>query len=239
MEEQVVVIYAGVNGYLDRSPSTGCAISRGAAVAAAKSMPIFSKTFARPAISADATAAQAQGRGRRLRQDLRLSAEAGLDRWPDSRTCAFASPPPRRRRRSPRPCRWSRPPSCAARRRRRKPRDPSRSAWRSARQHRRGVGDLDSAPKLLAGTGNDQRSSPRRLHCRTRPVRPVQLGDRAPGPRARQRAEWRGQGGQVLLRRPQGLRASAPHLRKADHRACRAARRAGARFRDAAKSPSR
>ena len=35
-----------------------------------------------------------------------------------------------------------------------------------------------------------------------------------------------GQGGQDLLRRPQGLRAAAPHVRQADHRARRAARRA-------------
>ena len=50
-------------------------------------------------------------------------------RWPHSRTCAFASPPPRRRRRSPRPCRWSRRQSCAARRVRRKPRVLMPNAW--------------------------------------------------------------------------------------------------------------
>ena len=51
---------------------------------------------------------------------------------------------------------------------------------------------------------------------------------------ARERANaliGRRQGGQVLLRRPQGLRAAAPPVREADHRARRAARRAHARLR--------
>ena len=43
------------------------------------------------------------------------------------------------------------------------------------------------------------------LHRRARPVRRLQLLDRAAGPRARAGADEPGQGGQVLLRRPQGL----------------------------------
>ena len=64
------------------------------------------------------------------------------------------------------------------------------------------------------------------LHRRARPVRRVQFLDRAARARARQRAGGRGQDGQVLLRRPQGLRAAAPQLREADRRDDRAARRA-------------
>ena len=74
------------------------------------------------------------------------------------------------------------------------------------------VKDSPSAPRLLAGTGEDQRSSAARLHRRTRPVRTVQLRDRAARPRARQRAHRRRQAGQDFLRRPQRLRAAAPHL---------------------------
>ena len=69
-----------------------------------------------------------------------------------------------------------------------------------------------AGPRLGAGAAARHRQRPRasagRLHRRARPVRSVQLGDRAARARARQRADGRGQGGQVLLRRPQGLRAA-------------------------------
>ena len=76
------------------------------------------------------------------------------------------------------------------------------------------VGDLGSAPRLLARHRQRAGASAPGLHRRARPVRPVQLGDRAAGARARQCVAGRGQGGQVLLRRPQGLRAAAPPLRR-------------------------
>ena len=63
------------------------------------------------------------------------------------------------------------------------------------------------------------RASPARLHRRARAVRPVQFGDRAARPRARQCADRRRQGGQVLLRRTQGLRAARRLYEQADHRA--------------------
>ena len=69
------------------------------------------------------------------------------------------------------------------------------------------------------------------LHRRTRPVRRVQLLDRAARPRARAGADEPGQRGQVLLRRPQGFRAAAPHLREADRRERRAALGSPARLR--------
>ena len=67
-------------------------------------------------------------------------------------------------------------------------------------------------------------ASAARLHRRARPVRAVQLGDRPACPRACQCADRRRQDGQILLCRPQGLRADSPQLRKADHRASRTAR---------------
>ncbi len=67
------------------------------------------------------------------------------------------------------------------------------------------VTDVSSAPKLLAGTGASQGASVAGVHRRARTVRPVQLGDRAARARACQPPGGRGQAGQVLLRRPQGL----------------------------------
>ena len=58
------------------------------------------------------------------------------------------------------------------------------------------------------------------LHRRARPVRPVQFGDRAPRARAANALMARRQGGEVLLRRPQGLRpACAGCYETADRRA--------------------
>ena len=134
---------------------------------------------------------QAQGGGRRLRQDVLrdpgTSETTGTSpRWPASRTCASASPPPRRRRRSPRPCRWSRRRSCAARRPRPKPRGPTPSAWRRCwATSPSTVADINSAPRLLAGTGAGPGASAGGLHRRARPVRRVQLLDRAARARAR------------------------------------------------------
>ena len=152
--------------------------------------------------------------GRRLTEGANFG--RAVDRhqpMPSSKTCATASPPPRRRRRSPRPCRWSRRRSCAARRWRPRRRGPMPSAWtRCSATSRPPSPGSTSAPRLLRGTGSDQRASAGRLHRRARPVRPVQLGDRAARARARQCADGRGQGGQVLLRRPQGLRAARARL---------------------------
>src|SRR5215831_9817717 len=63
------------------------------------------------------------------------------EEWPASRICAFASPPPKRRRKLPRPCKWLQHPSCAARRRRPRQHVLMPSEW---------------APRLLAGTGSDK-----------------------------------------------------------------------------------
>jgi len=68
---------------------------------------------------------------RRVRRQLRLSRNrgAGNRRWPPSRKCAPGSLRSNRPRRSPRRCRWSPRPSCAARRTPPKVRGPMPSGW--------------------------------------------------------------------------------------------------------------
>ena len=144
MEEQVVSIYAGVNGYLDRIAGRPGARIRGGP-ADADAQPASGHPGRHPRYQGPRRrhCRQAQGCGRRVCQDVRVedfgddqphgTARSGkrIDRdpWPASRTCACASPPPRRRRRSPKRCRWWRPPSCGVRRRPPRPRVPMPSAW--------------------------------------------------------------------------------------------------------------
>ena len=72
MEEQVVVIYAGVNGYLDPLPVNRVrAFEDGLLTLCAARTPTSSRTSARPATS-PTPPRQAQERGRRLRQELRV-----------------------------------------------------------------------------------------------------------------------------------------------------------------------
>ncbi len=266
MEEQVAVIYAGVNGYLDkfevarvRAFESGLlSLLRGKHADLLELDPQERRPVGR-------RRGQAQGRGRRLRQVVYLvflppacggrpgarRSGAELDggnwpppnppprrgrderredrqslRWPPSRTCACASPPPRRRRRSPRRCRWWRRPSCAARRRRRRRRGLMPSAWSKVLGSiAAAVAGSDSAPKLLAGTGADKVHllvvcTAERGLCGA-----VQLLDRAARAREGERADQRGQRGEIPLRRPQGRRAAAPAIRQADRRDDRAARR--------------
>ena len=176
MEEQVCVIYAGVNGYLDPIPVARVkAFEEGLLVAAAQPAGRSPQGDPRQRRSQRRHRGQAQGRGRRLCQDLCVtcvtwfSSERGRvfpkpgraakneRKWLASRTCASASPRPRRRRRSPRPCKWSRPRSCAAPRRRPKRRGPMPSAWKrcSATSRLRSATN-PGAPRLLAGTGDDR-----------------------------------------------------------------------------------
>ena len=96
------------------------------------------------------------------------------------------------------------------------------------------VTDINSAPRLLAGTGHGPDPSPDRLHRRARPVRRVQLVDRPARPRADQCADRRRQDREDPLRRPQGRRPAPPPICLADHRGDRAAREdAGLRARRA------
>ena len=134
-------------------------------------------------------------------------------RWPPSKTCATASPPPRRRRRS-----RSAMQMVAASKLRR-----AQAAAEAARPYATqmdkvlgniaaAVGGLDTAPRLLRGSGSDNVHlllvcTAERGLCGPFNSAIVRL--------ARERAnvaDRRGQGGQVLLRRPQGLRSAAPAL---------------------------
>ena len=145
MEEQVVVIYAGVNGYLDPiAVNRVRAFEDGLLSLVRTKNATSSRTSARPAISPTRPPPSSRARWRPTPRHLRSFLDlpqagktAGpskrIDRvtkWPLSKTCGSALPRPRRRRRSPRPCRWLQHPSCAARRLRRRLRVPTQSAWR-------------------------------------------------------------------------------------------------------------
>ncbi len=142
-----------------------------------------------------------------------------------SRTCAFASPRPRRRRRSPRPCRWWRPPSCAARRRRRRRAPYSPSAWSTVLGNiASAVAGSDSAPRLLAGTGSDK------VHLLVVCTAERGLCGAFNSSIVVWRAStptrcWReGKEIKIFCVGQQGLRAAPPQVRQADHRSRRAAR---------------
>ena len=138
MEEQVCVIYAGVNGFLDKLPLDKVRPVRGRAPGlAALEEPGHSGGDPLVQRSVERRRGQAQVGGRKLRRaaspeiadlqpDPRFDRGAGGDakRCRRSRTSETGSPPSSRRRRSPRRCRWSRSRSCAARRARSKRRGP-------------------------------------------------------------------------------------------------------------------
>ncbi len=97
MEEQVVVIYAGVNGYLDPiAGQPGEGVRGGAAGAAAQPEPRHSRRHPQERRSERRHRRQAQGRGRRLRQDVRVKLDGHNltmchARHPD---CRFVPLPP-------------------------------------------------------------------------------------------------------------------------------------------------
>jgi F-type H+-transporting ATPase subunit alpha len=139
VEEQVAVIFAGVNGYLDKLP--------------VDKVGEFESGFL-TLLRGEQQALLDEIRDKReLTDELRGQLQAADDgfakvfaswcghaRWTArspsagdacqaSRNCATVSPRSRRRRRSPRPCRWSRRRSCVVRRRPPRRRVPIRSAW--------------------------------------------------------------------------------------------------------------
>ena len=90
-------------------------------------------------------------------------------------------------------------------------------------------------PRRCAAAPRRHRQGPdpsaRRLHGRSRPLRRLQFVDRAARPRPCAPPDGRGQGGEVLLRRQEGLRRAPPALRQADHRHGRARERQADRLR--------
>ena len=170
MEEQVVVIYAGVNGYLDPMPVNRVRAFEDGLLDArcARKHADILEDIRKTSDLTDATAAKLKGVVDGYAKTLRVTArrpwtsmrrDTSCSEWPASRTCASASPPPRRRRRSPRPCRWSRRRSCAARRPRPRPRAPLPSAWRRCSATSPStVADIGSAPQAA-------RPAPARTRC--------------------------------------------------------------------------
>ena len=155
------------------------------------------------------------------------------EEWRHSRTCASASPPPRRRRRSPRPCRWSRRPSCAARRRRPKRRGPMRSKMDAVISNIAGAAAGSADAPRAARRHRPRPGSPAAgLHGRARSVRRVQLLDRAARARAHQPPDGEGKEVKFFCVGRKGYE-QLRRLFEADRRAHRSAQRSPARLRNA------
>ena len=146
--EQVVVIYAGTHGYLDKLPVSDVGrFERGLlahlrtserrpcstrSATRTRRSPARSRRRSSPRSTASPRPSPEAGRPSAAGRHARPGAGPRLDRptCRASRISRSASPASSRRARSPRRCRWSRPPSCAAPRRPPRPRAPTPSAWR-------------------------------------------------------------------------------------------------------------
>ena len=229
MEEQVVVIYAGVNGYLDPIAGQPRARVRGRPADAGAHQerrhpgrrPQDQRSFRRHR-------GQAQGRGRRLRQDVRVTRQ-------DERQELARDGQPQGHARPHRLDQGDaedhqghadgRGVEAAPRAGGGRGRAALRRAHgEGARQHRldgrRHQFGAEASGRHRPGSG----ASAGGLHRRARPVRRVQLVDRAARARADQCADGGRQDRQDSLRRPQGRRPAPPAIFRADHRGDRAAR---------------
>ena len=232
MEEQVVVIYAGVNGYLDPIPVNRVrAFEDGLlSLVRSKNTDILEDVRKTNDLSSD-TEKKLKGVVDGLRQDVCLT----LLRGRSTADVGEASRDARNRQGSDR-ARWPALEGHAG---------PHRRHQGDAEDHQghadgcgvqaapcagcgRGcapyaermekvlgniassVTDISSAPPLLAGTGKDQVHLDGGLHRRARAMRPLQLFDRPPRARENQCADRRGKDHQDPLRRPQGRRAAPP-----------------------------
>ncbi len=144
---------------------------------------------------------------------------------PSLKDLRTASPRSRRRRRSPRRCRWSPRRSCAARRKRPRPRAPIRERMGAVLANiAQAVGGGGDAPALMTGTGKDE------VHLLVVCTAERGLCGGFNSQIARLARDHirkllaDGKTGQDHLRRQEGLRHPAPRLRVADHRARRPAR---------------
>ena len=228
-EEQVVAIYAGVNGYLDPLPVNKVREFEDGLLRHVRDKHADILDAIRNE-KADLRCDGARSSRRRSTPSPRPSLKDRAGRWPASKTSATASPRSRRRGRSPRPCRWWPRRNCAAPRKRRSPRAPIRSAWprcwpilpsAMAGQRRRAA----AAGRHRHGPG----PSAGRLHRRARPVRRLQLVDRQARPRACRQAARRGQDGQDHHRRQEGLRHPEAPLWQVHRRRGRFPRQQGTR----------
>ncbi len=236
MEEQVVALYAGINGDLDEIPTAQ--VSRFQEelrefLRAEES--VYKEIRETGDLSDEVTAAPGRA-DREVQAGLRGQGRggAGRRRWPLSRTSSGGSARSATRARSPR--RWSSSPAraCAA------PRSGSSQLRDYADRMQELTAGTARAAASLRGLTLLQQREPRRVaivaaHRRPRAGRRVQRPDPAARVRARAQPPRRGPGGALARRRPQGpLDAAVPPLRARPgldrlHRPARLRGRAGGR----------
>ena len=231
MEEQVCVIYAGVNGYLDKLPLNKVRAFEDGLLAYLRSKNAeLLETIRSSRDLSDDSRCQAEVRGGRLRRQLRLISSA-----PEPRVHAMPSLKDLRNRiasvKSTQKITKAMQMVAVSKLRR------AQAAAEAARPYADKVEAVLSnlagasagsgqAPRLLSGTGSDQTHllivcTGERGLCGGFNTSIVRLARDK-----RQRPDGAGQDGENLLRRQEGLRPAPPHPRKADPGDDRPARRA-------------
>ena len=202
------MIYAGVNGYLDPLPVDRVRAFEHGLLGLLRTQHAGILDAIRDTRDLDdATTGQLKRRWSNMPRRL-LEPSVHLT-WPVSRTRGFALPPPRRPTENHQGHADGRGFQAAARAGGgRGGAALCRAHGKGAGQHRRRCRRSKCCAAIIGRDRQRQRPSAPGLHGGARPVRPVQLGARAAGARAGERRRCGGQGGQVLLRRPQGLRSS-------------------------------
>ncbi len=170
MEEQVAVIYAGVNGYLDKLALNqvrpfedgllGFLRSKHADILETiRSTTDLSKRRPKPSSSRRSNPSPpASPDSLTLNRTPRLDEARGGDanRCRPSRNSETGSPPSSRRRRSPRRCRWSPSRSCAAPKAPSRPRAPMPQRVEAVLTNLAGAATGGEGPRLLVGSGSNQ-----------------------------------------------------------------------------------
>ena len=222
MEEQVVSIYAGVNGYLDKLPLNKVREFEDGLLAYMRSKGADVLETIRS--TRDLTRrhrGQAEDRGRRVRRQLQLISSA-----PETRVAHAVPKGPQKPDRLRQVDAEDHQGDADGRRVEAAPRASGGRGGASLRRQGRG-GALQSrrrqrgrrrgsSPAHRQRRGSDASSG--RLHRRARPLRRLQHLDRASGARSRQCAGGPGQDGEDSVRRQEGLRPASTHARKAYHR---------------------
>ena len=193
MEEQVVVIYAGVNGYLDPLPVDRVrAFEDGLLVDAARQARRHPRSrSAPPATFRDDTAAKLKSAVEGFAKSFACLTERRgiglLDASLKDLRNRIASVKATQK--------ITKAMQMVAAAKLRRAQSAAEAARPYAERMAQVLGNLaggvvagPETPRLLAGTGSDASAPPRRLHRRARPLRRLQLLDRAAGPRARQPA---------------------------------------------------
>ena len=231
MEEQVCVIYAGVNGYLDKLPLAKVRAVRGRAARrrCARSTPTCWRRSAPPSDLPSDVEAKLKARGRRVRRQPSPDArpERGAPTMPSlkdlrNRIASVKSTQ-----------KITKAMQMVAVSKLRRAQSAAEAARPYAERMEAVLANLAAGAAtgrrrraLLAGNGADQTHllvvcTGERGLCGAFNTSIVRLAREQ-----RQRARGRGQDGQDPLRRQEGLRPASPHAREGDHRPDRSARRA-------------